>query len=148
MFTTKKILILIGKNAKISLIVILLTILSIFFIKKETIKLTDEIKIEQKSKLELSKRTELYSIIENDAKIIGQNDKIIENTFIPSNNITEFLTEFDKIGSKYGAIQNYHFETPTVSSISKTFNISTISYSNSLNMKSIINLIFTQIQQA
>lgn len=132
MFTSKNLLIFIGRNALISLIVISITIFTIFFLKKEIVHITDNLVLRNKLEVELKKRTELLFVIKHDAQIVGNNDVLISNAFIPSNNISEFINALDKLASSSGVNQTYRFETPTPLAASDAFPLSTLSYSNSL----------------
>ncbi len=132
MFTSKNLLMYIGRNALISLGVILVTILIIFFIKREIESVTDNIVFNNKLETELKKRTELLSVIKHDAQIVGNNDVLISNAFLPSDNISTFINALDNLASSNGVSQSYRFETPVSLAASEAFPLSTIAYSNSL----------------
>ncbi len=132
MFTIKNLLILIGRNALISLIVISITILAVFFIEKEIEHITDSIVLNHKLEAELKNRTESFSVVNHDAQIIGGNGTLINNAFVPSNNISEFINALDNLASGNGITETYHFETPISSTLSESFPLSTITYSNNL----------------
>lgn len=134
MFTTKNLLKLIGKNFSVVAVIIIITMTSIFFIKKEIERLTNSIALNNKLESDLKKRTELFGIIEENIKIIGNNDKLISEAFIPSNDISNFTEKLDYLGSKYKAIQSYKFETPVESGTSEFINTSSILYSNNLTL--------------
>ena len=136
MFTTKNLLILIGKNTIISLIVISITMFSISIFKKEIETITSSIALNNKLESELKKRTELVGTIQEGARIIGSNDILISNAFIPSNNISEFMTALDLIAANNKTIQSYKFETPTQSMVSEPIQLSSIAYSNTLTLSS------------
>src|SRR3989344_635298 len=132
MFTTKNLLLLIGRNALISLAAVCLALIFIFFLAKQIKRVSENAALNQRLEMQLEKRTELLEILKKDAQIIGTNDILIKNSFVPSDNILEFINILDSLAAKIGVTQTYRFETPTESAISASFPISTISYSNSL----------------
>lgn len=131
MFTTKNLLILIGRNIIISLFVILLTLAAVIFLSKEISQISNRVALNNKLSLELKKRTDLFETLKQDAQTIGKNNTIIENAFTPSNDVSGFINALDLLAEKNKIAQIYHFETPILSSISSVFPISTIIYSNS-----------------
>lgn len=132
MFTLKKLLILIGRNILISLVAVFIAVFAIIFIKNEINRITASIVLNHKLEADLKNIIELSSKVKQDAQIIGKNDILIENAFVPSNNISEFINALDSIALDNSIIQAYRFETPMPSTISGAFPLSTISYSNSL----------------
>lgn len=132
MFNLKNLLILIGRNILISLIAVLVAFFSIVFIKNEIERITNTIILNHKLEASLKNRIELSSKIKQEVQIVGKNDILIENAFIPSNNISDFINILDSTASKNLIIQSYRFETPIPSTISETFPLSTISYTNDL----------------
>jgi len=141
MFTNKNLLILIVKNIAISLLVIIITMVTIYFLKKEINNVTSKIALNNQLESELKKRTELFGTTEADAKIIGNNDIQIDNAFVPSNNITEFMSALDTIATNNKTVQIYRFESPIQSSITDPIKLSSVSYSNNLtlNIKGLSN---------
>lgn len=134
MIKSKNFLILIGKNIIISLSVIVVCIVAIFFIQKAIEKVTNTIVLNHKLETQLKKRTELISIIDRGSQVVGKNDTLIMNAFVPSNNISEFINKLDDLVFISGIKQTYRFDTPVPSTIVGPFPLSTISYSNSLTI--------------
>lgn len=118
----------------ISLTVILISMFAIFLFKKEIENITNRIELNNKLEANLKRRTELFSVIENDAKIIGNNDALIEKAFIPSNNISEFINALDSIVNDDKIKQTYRFETPIQSTTTDPINTSSIPYTNNINL--------------
>lgn len=131
MFTLKNFLILIGKNALISLVVVFISITGIIFLSKEIGRISDSVALNHRLEKELIKRTTFLESLKNDIQIVGANDIKIDNAFVPSDNISGFVNALDGLATKIGVSQVYHFETPVPSAISSTLPILTISYSNS-----------------
>lgn len=132
MLNSKNLLMLIGRNVIITLMVAIVSITAIFFLKVEIEKITDKIILNRKLETELKKRTELINIIDTGAKIIGNNNYLINSAYIPSNNISPFINKLDDLVSISGINQIYHFETPTPSTIEGPYPLSTISFTNNL----------------
>ena len=141
MFTVKNLLMLIGRNLLITLAIVSITIISIFFFSKEMTRISDTVALNHKLEKELKQRTELLGILEKETQVVGTNDQKIENAFIPSDNILAFINALDALALKENIKQAYHFGTPTASSVSAPFPIATISYGNSItsNISGIIN---------
>ena len=156
MFTLKNILILILRNALVSFVVILITIIGIFFLSKEISKMSNAVTSENNAKAELQRGTGIIEVFNNDTKIVGTNYSKIENFFIPADDILEFINTLDSLTNQNIAKQIYSFNTPVPSNISAPFPISTISYSNNFtgNISSFITYLkefeklqyFTSIQ--
>lgn len=132
MFTTKNLLILIGKNIAISLAVIIISFLIISQFKNGIEKTTNSIALNNKLENELKRRTELFSTIEKDAAIVGNNNELIEKAFIPSNDISLFMNALDSIVTQEGVKQLYRFESPAPSTATEAINTSLISYTNNV----------------
>lgn len=133
MYKSNKILKLIINNILVSLVFISVSFVSVTYINRKIEHITDSIVLKHKLESELNKKTELFTTIENDVKIIGNNEIIINNAFIPSNDISEFISSLDTISTNKKITQTYHFETPTPSTISGLFPLSTISYTNNIS---------------
>ena len=118
----------------ISLSVIIICILCVLFIQKEIEKVTNSIVLNHKLETQLKQRTELISIIDQGSRIVGKNDILINNAFVPSNNISEFINKLDDLVFISGVTQTYRFDTPTPSAITGPFPLSTITYSNNLTI--------------
>ncbi len=133
MFTTKNLLILIIKNAIISIIAIVVSVLFITIINGKITKITDGVVKNHQIENELKKKTELLSVIEKDVALIGENYSLIDQAFIPSDDINNFMSSLDKLGNKDKLIQKYRFDSPVDYQNIDTVYTSTIKYSNNIN---------------
>ncbi len=132
MINSKNLLILIVQNLVISLIAVSLSVVSILILKGQIEKITDAIVLNHKLENELKKRTELLSVIDNGAKIIGGNNYLINNAYLPSDNISPFINKLDSLVSISNIAQTYHFDTPVSSQVTGPYPLSTISFTNAL----------------
>lgn len=133
MLNSKNLLMLIARNVIISLIVMAIAFVAIFFLKNEIEKITNTIVLNHKLETDLKNRTEFLSILENEAKIIGDNELLINNAFLTSDNISLFINKLDDLISSDKITQLYKFDTPIPSSKESPFPLATISYTNNLN---------------
>lgn len=132
MFTTKNLLILIGRHAAIALSAIGVATLASYFLAHEIKRVSDSIIQNHRLASSLEKRTELFSTIARDIQIIGKNDTLMENAFIPSDNIFEFISVLESLALKNTATQSLNFDNPNPSSVPSPFPLSTIGYQNTL----------------
>jgi hypothetical protein len=131
-------------------------VLAINLLKKETQRVADSVVFNRNLASTLKNKIESSTIFEKDVKIIGDNNILISNAFIPSDNILEFINVLDDLASHKSIPQTYNFGTPVPASIAGPFPLSTISYTNSLttNLLGLSNYLkdfaklpyFTQIQ--
>jgi hypothetical protein len=131
MFTIKNLLKIIGRDALISFVAIFIAGVIVIFLSNEIKKVSDSVALNHRLETELKKRTELFDVLKHDVQIVGTNDTKIENAFLPSDNILEFVSILDSLATKNSLTQVYHFDTPTTTTVSAPFPISAISYSNS-----------------
>ncbi len=134
MFTTKNLLILIGRHAAIALTAIGITLIASLLLAREITRISDAVIQDRHLATTLEKRTELFSTIANDAQIVGNGDTLIEHTFIPSDNIFEFISVLESLALKNGATQSFQFENPVPSPVLAPFPLSTIGYANTLSL--------------
>lgn len=134
MFTIKNLLILVWRNVVASLMVVSIAAIIIFYLEKGINTMTNLIVENQKTEVESKKRNELLSTIEQGVRVMGKNDILINNAFVPSNDISEFTNTLDKLGFDNGTLQTYHFETPIPSSTSEEPALSSVLYSNNFTV--------------
>lgn len=134
MFTTRKLLMLIGRHATIAISAILIAITASYFLAREIIKISDAVIQNRRLATTLEKRTEIFSTLARNTHIIGTNDMLIDNAFIPSDNILEFISALESLALKNGVTQSFRFENPIPAAISTSFPLSTIGYSNNLSI--------------
>lgn len=132
MFTTKNLLLLIGRHALIAFGAGLIAVFAVSFLGGQIQHITTSIIQNHKLVNTLEKRTELFSILKRDTEIIGTSDTLMSNAFVPSDNILDFVSALESLATKNSLTQNFHFDTPTPSPIPAPFPLSTITYSNTL----------------
>lgn len=133
MFTTKNLLILIGRHAIIAVLAIGTSVLAAILLSQEITRLSDDVLKNRKLASALEKRTELFAAVKRDTELVGTNDVLIEQAFISSNNILGFVAVLESLALKNGITQAFHFDTPTPSPISAPFPLATVTYSNSIS---------------
>lgn len=133
MLTKKNLSLLIGKHLLITAGVILCAVIITMFLSHEITKVSDSVIKNKKLANILTERTSLLEKIKKDMAIVGRNDIAIDNAFIPSNNITDFLSILDSMALKNSITQTFHFDSPIPATISAPFPINTINYNNSLS---------------
>ncbi len=134
MFTTKNLLILIARHALIAFSVIVLCLICITLLSREIEKIADSVVKNRKLASTLEKRTSLLSQLSRDAQIIGNNNVTIRNAFVPSDNITEFISALESIALKNGTTQTFRFNSPTPAAVASPFPLSLITYQNTLTI--------------
>lgn len=134
MFTTKNLLMLIGRHAAVALGAIGVALLASYFLAREITQISDAVIQNRRLATSLEKRTELFSTIARDIEMIGKNDTLIESAFIPSDSIFEFISALESLALKNGATQSSNFENPVSSAVPAPFPLSTIGYSNTLSL--------------
>lgn len=143
MFTVKNLLKLIFRHLIIIIIITGITVFLIIFLSNQIIKISDTVMLNKNLENQLKMRTLLLSTIEKDTKVVAGNDVKIENAFLSSDNILNYINSLDVLAQKTNVTQTYHFETPANASISSPFPLSTIAYNNSVttNMTGLINFL-------
>lgn len=133
MFTTKNLLILVGRHAAIAIGSVIVSLVVVGFLSQQITKLSDDVLKNRKLASALEKRTEIFASVKRDTELVGTNDTLIERAFIPSSNILEFVAALESLALKNGVTQAFHFDTPTPSPISAPFPLAVVTYSNSIN---------------
>lgn len=134
MFTTRNLIVLIGRHTAIALTAVAVAVIASFLFAREIARVSGAVIQNRHFATTLEKRTELFSTLAQNAQIVGTNDTLIDNAFVSSDNILEFVTALEKLALKNGATQSFHFETPVPASVSAPFPLSTIGYTNSLSL--------------
>lgn len=130
-----------GKHVIISIVAIVISIIAVWFLSREIVLVSDTVVRNRHLADELGKRTELYSVLTHDIAVVGANDTVIENSFIPADNISEFVSALESIALKNGVTQSFHFGTPLNAPVATSLPLSSIEYQNSmpLNIYSFIS---------
>lgn len=133
MFTTKNFFTLVGKHLLIGFVVVIFSSLLVFFLSGQISKVSKEATKNLELATELSERTSLLSTLKYDIGIIGTNDTIIKGSFIPSNNILEFVAILKSLALKNGVTHTFNFGIPSSAPTEGQFLITPIPYQNSIN---------------
>ncbi|HAT68626.1 MAG: hypothetical protein A2481_02225 [Candidatus Yonathbacteria bacterium RIFOXYC2_FULL_47_9] len=133
MFTTKNLLMLVGRHAIIAILAIGASVLVAVLLSQEITRLSDDVLKNRQLASALEERTELFAAVKRDTELVGTNDLLIEQAFISSNNILGFVAVLESLVLKNGITQAFHFDTPAPSPISAPFPLATVTYSNSLS---------------
>lgn len=133
MFTTKNLLMLIGRHALIAFSAVVVSLIATSILSQQITRLSNDTQKNRLLASTLEKRTELFTTIRRDSEIIGTDDTLIEQAFIPSDNILDFVSALESISLKNGTLQAFHFDNPTPGTVSAPFPLATITYSNSLS---------------
>lgn len=141
MFTTRNLLMLIGRHTLITLSAVGIAAIVCFIIARGITNVSDDITKNRRLATNLERRTDLFSTIARDAETIGDNDARIESAFVPADSIFEFISILESIALKNTVTQSFRFDNPSPSPYASPFPISTIAYSNtlSLNVFTLIN---------
>lgn len=123
----------IGRHALIAFLSVVVSLIVISFLSRQITHLSNDAQKNRLLASTLEKRTELFTAIKRDSDLVGSNDILIENAFIPSSNILDFVATLEGLSLKNGIVQAFHFDTPSPSTISAPFPLATITYSNSLS---------------
>ncbi|MBI5798919.1 MAG: hypothetical protein HZB10_03230 [Candidatus Yonathbacteria bacterium] len=133
MFTTKNLFALIGKHILIALGALVLASGIVFFLSGQITKVSTKAMSDRRLATTLSERTALLSSLKREADIIGSNDTVIKNAFIPSNNILEFVAILKSLALKNGVTQSFNFSSPTPGTAGTPFLFATINYQNTVS---------------
>lgn len=133
MFTTKNLLLLIGRHLLIALGAVFVASLAVWFLSSEIERISDDAVKNRQLASTLEKRTELLATLKRDAAIVGENDTLIKQAFVPADNILGFVSVLKKLALRNAVMQTFHFGTPAPSSIPAPFALSAIPYSNTLS---------------
>lgn len=133
MFTTKNLLLLIGRHTFIAITAITVSLIITWFLSQQIIRISDDALKNRQLSATLEKRTETFALIKRDTDFIGTNDILIERAFIPSDNILDFITTLENLALKNGLAGSFHFDTPIPSTVSAPFPLASVSYSNTLS---------------
>ncbi|MBI5077792.1 MAG: hypothetical protein HZB11_00255 [Candidatus Yonathbacteria bacterium] len=133
MFTTKNLFALFGKHFLVTLGVLALASVAVFFLSNQIANISAKATSERRLATILSERTALLSNLKNETEIIGANDAIIKNSFIPSNNILGFVATLKNLALKTGLTQALGSFTLGASTIGTSFPVGIITYQNTVS---------------
>lgn len=133
MFTTKNLLMSVGRHLIITLLTISVSLSVVIFLAQSIERIsTTAVKNRQMARL-LEQRTELFTTIKNEVEFIGENGTRIENAFVPADNILPFVAALEGLSITNATPQSFRFGTPVSSTLSATFPLATISFSNTIS---------------
>lgn len=133
MFTTRNLLVLVGKNLAISASAIALASIAIVMLKTQIANMSASVVQNRHLATALEKRTELFAALKRDAEIVGTGDKAIEQAFPPADNILPFVAALESIAQKNSITQIFHFDSPAPSTTEGPFPLATVAYQNTLS---------------
>lgn len=137
MFTTKNLFTHFGKHILITLAFVIVSFGIILFVSSKITKIATETAANRHLAATLSERTSLLSNLKHETDIIGPNATIIKQTFIPSNNILEFVAILKSLALKNGITQSLNFASPSPASLGTTFPLATIPYQNTISSSNV-----------
>lgn len=132
MFTTKNLLLLVGRHAAIALGTVVLSLVVVSFFAREIERISSTITKNRQLAVTLEGRAELFSTLKRDADIVGTGDTSIDHAFLPADNIADFISVLDSLGLKNSTVQTVNFSDPAPSTITAPFPVSMIVYNNTL----------------
>ncbi|MDO8604638.1 MAG: hypothetical protein Q7K40_04580 [bacterium] len=141
MFTTKNLFAIFGKHVIIAFGFLLIASGIVFYLSGQITKITATVSKNQNLATSQIKQTEIVTRMNDEIATIGDNDTIIRHSFIPSNNILEFISTLESLALRNGLIQSFNFPAQVTEGESDTFSILTINYQNSMstNVSSLVN---------
>lgn len=141
MFTTKNLFTHLGKHILITAGALVLTTAIVIIISGQITKISKKSVEDRHLAAALGERASLISNLKRETEIIGTNDEIIKQAFIPSNNILSFVAVIENLALRNGMTQSFHFSTPTPSAEGGPFPLSTITYQNTISASGVSSLI-------
>lgn len=140
MFTTKNLIILIGRHALIALGAVGISLIVVLFLAHSIERVSTTAVESRHLARSLEQRAELFTIITHEVELVGGNSARIENAFVPTDNILGFIAALEDLALTSAVTQNFRFGTPTGSSLSAPFPLATIPFSMtvSANLPAII----------
>lgn len=133
MFSTKNLFRLIGKQVLISLAFAVFAFIVIFVVSDQISKMSKKAIKDRSAATTISERATLLASLKHEASIIGSNDKVIKQAFIPSDNILEFISILESLALKNGLSQTFSFASPNPATEETPFPVSTINYQNNIS---------------
>lgn len=141
MFTTKNLFKLAGKHFLIALGSIAIALVVISFLSNQITSISNKTAKDRNVAESLSDQTTRYANLKNETALIGSNDKIIKNAFIPSDNILGFVAALEALALKNGLTESFHFSGPSSPVTETSFPTETIVFQNNItsDLQTLIN---------
>ena len=97
MFTTKNLIVLIGKQALITAMAVVSSLILVLILTHQISNVSNAVVKERQLSDRLSKRTELLSAVSRDIAMVGTNDALFERPFISADNILEYILALENL---------------------------------------------------
>ena len=133
MFSTRNLFKIAGKHLLIAGVSIFCASLLVLVISNQITKVAKKEATDRNLATLLSERATLLSSIKHESTVIGNNDKIIEAAFVPSNNILDFVSILESLALKHSIMQSFSFSSPVVEDAGAIFPVANIIYQNNLS---------------
>ncbi len=134
MFTTRNLIVLIGKQIIIAFAAVGVALIAVYFLSREIERVSNNVATNRQLAEKLSKRTDLFSVLARDAAFVGTNDTALERAFVPADDIIEFISTLESTALKNGVTQAFNFGNPIPAAEASPFPLSTIEYQNTLSL--------------
>ncbi|MDD5152399.1 MAG: hypothetical protein PHS95_00130 [Candidatus Pacebacteria bacterium] len=132
MFTNKNLIKLALRHTLVAFGAVIVSVATIWFLVGKIDSTASSIIKNRQIASNFDQQTELLSKLKQNAAIIGKNDVLIENAFLSSDNILDFISGLDGIATKNKIIQTFSFDSPAPSPVSSSFPLSSISYTTKM----------------
>lgn len=132
MLNNKYLKLLLDKHVIVAICSAILAFITIIILSNEISKISDSIVSNKKIERNILDRATHLEQVKYQMNLIGNNDVIMNNAFVPSDNIAPFITSLEGISLKNSVTQVFKFDSPIDSKITSSFPISTVTYNNSL----------------
>lgn len=129
MFTTKNLLMFIGRHMLIAITAVGISLIAVFFLARSIERISTTAVESRRLARALEQRAELFTIITHEVELVGENGARIENAFVPADNILGFIAALENLALTSAVTQNFRFGTPAGSSLSASFPLATIPFS-------------------
>lgn len=133
MFTTKNLLMLIGRHALIALGAVTISLVAVFFLARSIERISTTAVESRRLARSLEQRVELFTTITREVELVGENGTRIENAFVLSDNILGFVAALENLALTSAVAQSFRFGTPADSSLPTPFPLVTIPFSMTIS---------------
>lgn len=113
MFKEKELILIISRNLLKSAITAIIAVFVVLFLSGQISKISESIVKNKRTAFILEKRNETISNLRNDLKLIGDNERKIEDAMPPVDNILDFVAALENLASQNSLQQSLKFGTPS-----------------------------------
>ncbi|MFA5997407.1 MAG: hypothetical protein WC791_02850 [Candidatus Paceibacterota bacterium] len=141
MFTTKNLFKIFGKHFLIAIGAILIAVVSISILSGKIVQISASAAKNRQQASMLSQQTAMLANLKHEVEIIGSNETVFNNAFIPSNNILAFVSVLESLALRNGLTESFHFSSPIPLDLGTSLLLNTIGYQNTIstNVPAFIN---------